>query len=417
MSKEKLIIKNFGPIKSVDLDLGKITILIGEQASGKSTIAKVLAVCRYFSYIVNYRVQIDKQNQFHSNVQFAEGLESWGIRNYLKEDSEIIYVNHLYKFEFKYSSEIDQKKIVKVDELVKENFKLYTRINSESSQFTELLNQLENLKIDDSALLKNNNIETFGYSWTPNENFYRLNVKKVMDNPLFIPAERGFQSLAVGRDSLLPDAIIDELAKINKIVRGYNIDIDIKPLDIVFRNENGLSKIKKAGDKYFYLLHTGASGYQSTIPVYLAVKFNNDIKINRGRTIIVEEPELNLYPKTQKKIVEFFAESISEFHNQFILPTHSPYILTTLSNLIYAHKVGTAEKGKYEKEVDNIISKKSWIDVNDLSVYYLNSGKADNMVNREDCIINLDNLDNVSEVINKEFDELLNIENKYSLNE
>ena len=44
--REKLIIKNFGPIKSVDLDLGKITVLIGEQATGKSTIAKVLSICR-----------------------------------------------------------------------------------------------------------------------------------------------------------------------------------------------------------------------------------------------------------------------------------------------------------------------------------------------------------------------------------
>ena len=52
--KEKLIIKNFGPIKSVDLDLGKITVLIGDQATGKSTVAKVLSICRYFSYIVDY---------------------------------------------------------------------------------------------------------------------------------------------------------------------------------------------------------------------------------------------------------------------------------------------------------------------------------------------------------------------------
>ena len=53
MEKERLVIMNFGPIKSVDLKLGKMTILIGEQATGKSTIAKVLSVCRYFSYIVN----------------------------------------------------------------------------------------------------------------------------------------------------------------------------------------------------------------------------------------------------------------------------------------------------------------------------------------------------------------------------
>ena len=115
--------------------------------------------------------------------------------------------------------------------------------------------------------------------------------------------------------------------------------------------------------------------------------------------------------------MEFFAESANDFGNQFILPTHSPYILTTLSNLIYAHRIGTVENGNYEEEVNSVISKKYWIDVKNLSVYYLNDGKATSMVDVEDCIINLDNLDNVSDIINNEFDQLLQIENKYILNE
>lgn len=407
--KEKLIIKNFGPIKSVDLDLGKINVLIGGQATGKSTIAKVLSVCRFFSYIVNYSVDNGKQKTFNNNNEFLKGLIDWGIDDYLQDDSYVFYENKLYKFEFKNKLVTEFESVSSINDYKKELHQTETRIISKTQEFTELLIQLQNLKNDEIS----NKEKTFDFGifeWSPNENFFRLNVKKVMNNPLFIPVERGFQSLSVGKDSLLSDAILDELAKINKIVRGYNIDINIKPLDIVLRNENGLSKIKKSNDNDFYYLHKGASGFQSTIPIYLAIKFNNDLKVNRGRTIIVEEPELNLYPKTQKKLVEFFIESINQFGNQFILPTHSPYILTTLSNLIYAHKIGAVEDGKYEKQVDKIISKKSWIDVNDISVYYLKDGHASNMVNIEDCIINLDDLDSVSEVINKEFDELLEIE-------
>ncbi|MEO7801731.1 MAG: AAA family ATPase, partial [Ginsengibacter sp.] len=40
--KEKLIIKNFGPIKSVEIELRMFNVLIGDQGTGKSTIAKVL---------------------------------------------------------------------------------------------------------------------------------------------------------------------------------------------------------------------------------------------------------------------------------------------------------------------------------------------------------------------------------------
>lgn len=396
--KEKLIIKNFGPIKSVDLDLRKMNVLIGEQATGKSTIAKVLSVCRYFSYIVNFTSDKNKLDSFSHNFEFRKGLENWGVDEYLTKDSKITYENRLYLFELKAEPHIKKKKY----------FETHTRIKANDNSFRSLLNQFFSLRKDE---LKDSNDDFFELlNWTPNENFFRLNVKKVMNNPLFIPAERGFQSLSVGKDSLLPDAIIDELAKINRIVRGYNAEIDIKPLDIVFRNENGLSKVKKPDDDIFYFLHKGASGYQSTIPTYLAVKFNNDLKVNSGRTIIVEEPELNLFPATQKKLIEFFVASINKYGNQFLLPTHSPYVLTTLSNLIYAHKIGHLEGGKFTSKVDEMIPKESWIDVNDISVYYLKNGMAENMVNVEECIINLDDLDNVSEDINEEFDALLDLE-------
>ena len=81
--KEKLIIKNFGPIKSVDLDLGKITVLIGEQATGKSTVAKVLSICRYFSYIIDFSEQRERLSEFSNNLQFMKGLKDWGVDDYL----------------------------------------------------------------------------------------------------------------------------------------------------------------------------------------------------------------------------------------------------------------------------------------------------------------------------------------------
>ncbi|MDZ7934261.1 MAG: AAA family ATPase [Emticicia sp.] len=41
---EKLIVKNFGPIRDAELDIKKTTVLIGPQGSGKSTIAKLAAI-------------------------------------------------------------------------------------------------------------------------------------------------------------------------------------------------------------------------------------------------------------------------------------------------------------------------------------------------------------------------------------
>ena len=77
---EKLIIRNFGPIKDIELELKKFNVIIGENATGKSIVAKVLAVCKYFSYIKGTNV-IEAQNR----SCFLGGLVSWGLEEFLKE--------------------------------------------------------------------------------------------------------------------------------------------------------------------------------------------------------------------------------------------------------------------------------------------------------------------------------------------
>ena len=42
---KKLIIKNIGPIKDIELSISKVNIFMGQQSSGKSTIAKILSFC------------------------------------------------------------------------------------------------------------------------------------------------------------------------------------------------------------------------------------------------------------------------------------------------------------------------------------------------------------------------------------
>lgn len=392
---ENLIIKNFGPLKSINIDLGKVNVIIGNQATGKSTIAKILSVCRYFSYIVNFTS--NTQEEFQENSQFYSGLKDWGLQNYLKKNSQIIYNCELYEFELKNNYKGKVRNLP------------CTKIKSNSDKFTKLLGQLNDLKLDEIE----NKSDLFEVAdWYPNENFFRLNVKKVMNNPLFIPAERGFQSLSVNRNSLVPNAILDELTKLNKIVKGYNTDIEIKPLNLLFRNEDGLSKIKNINEEKFHFLHNGASGFQSTIPIFLAVKFNNDLNINRGRTIIIEEPELNLFPKTQKRLIEFFVETTNKHKNQFIFPTHSPYILSTLENLMYAYKLGNQLNGKHKKEVSSVLDEKLWLNPDDVHVYYLKDGYAEDAMLRSEALIDKNKIDSVSETINQKFDSLLNIEIK-----
>ena len=381
MKKERLVIKNFGPIKSVDLTLGKMTVLIGDNATGKSTIAKVLSICRYFSYM------------YGSNEQgfstFYLALKEHGIIDFLKlklNKTEIFYENEDYTINF----HIEKSDIVlENDEPI---FQTARKVIPKTEKFKKLINEL-NLSND-------------------NQNISLLDIdklKNVMNNPLFIPIERIVQSISFNKDLLLSEVTQDQLRKLRRIAMSYNKPTQIPVLDLDFYTNNGLDFVKKQKDAEYLKLSQSASGWQSTTPIVLGIKYYNEIK-PKSKTFIIEEPENNLFPKTQKQLVEFFVENINKHEHQFILPTHSPYILSAINNCLYAGHLSKMYNGSLNEELNNILNKENWLDINDLSVYYLENGESKDILNRTEGLIDIDDLDSVSRDINKTFDELLNLE-------
>ena len=408
MQKERLVIKNFGPIKSIDLELGKMTILIGEQATGKSTIAKVLAVCRYFSYIANNEFVVSNP----TSNSFIQGLESWGIDGFIQIDSYIQYICFDYELEVKNKTENVPISDNDDHTLNYADIELFSPVLiPKSDNFRALLSNLESTILDIKAKESDNNSLGHFFLKMPSD-FYQNQVSKVMNNPFYIPTERGLQSIfSLGKSSIqnISDSLFNQFAKMDMFVRSFKKETEIKPLNILYKNVNGQGFIKNERQTEFSGLYNGASGYQSIIPLVLAIKYYSE-NHRKKKTFIVEEPELNLFPKAQKKLMEFFVENINNHGHSFLLPTHSPYILSTLGNLIYAHKIGNLDNRKFSSDVNKNIPEKYWIDISDLSVYYLDNGQAKNLINIEECLINLDDLDSVSEIVNKEFDELLNLE-------
>ena len=43
----RLIVKNIGPIKDIDIDLKKVNVFMGPQGCGKSTLAKIISFCSW----------------------------------------------------------------------------------------------------------------------------------------------------------------------------------------------------------------------------------------------------------------------------------------------------------------------------------------------------------------------------------
>ncbi|MCI8510878.1 MAG: ATP-binding protein [Lachnospiraceae bacterium] len=67
---QKKYIKNNGPIKELEMEVGRFSLLIGEQATGKSTIAKSVYFFRNIkTKLTDYLTQIYDSNSYNNVMQ------------------------------------------------------------------------------------------------------------------------------------------------------------------------------------------------------------------------------------------------------------------------------------------------------------------------------------------------------------
>ncbi len=394
---EKLIIKNFGPIKEVELELKKFNVIIGENATGKSTVAKILAMCRYFSYIL--------ENSW-KNQSFRDGLYDRGLAEFISEDSYVYYECFHYDFEIQCTKEVmhhqDEDGVYKEEE----EFFLST-LKSKSTDFEKLLEELDSIKPKENRTFDSSFDLTFE-GWNIPTSFFLNDVSKVLDNPFYLPTERGLQSIfSLGKSSIsnISDSLFNQFAELDSIARNFKNDTIIEPLEITYKNVEGKGLFKKEGQHEFLSLYNGASGYKSAIPIVLVVKYYNEVK-KKKKTFIVEEPELNLFPNIQKRLVNYLSQDGMNLGHTILLTTHSPYILTSLNNLMFAYQSGQNN----EEEINQIIDKKYWVNPADVSAYMmLSNGECESILDREG-LIKTEKIDSVSGVLNKEFNEMFDIE-------
>ncbi len=93
---------------------------------------------------------------------------------------------------------------------------------------------------------------------------------------------------------------------------------------------------------------------------------------------IVEEPELNLYPISQKEILFELLRSTNDVaDNKLIITTHSPYLINYLTLAIKADQVKAKihrneNSQQMLKELSDIVPLKSTIPPETVSIYQIN---------------------------------------------
>lgn len=372
---EKLIVKNFGPIKEAEIDLTKYVVFIGDTSTGKSVLAKLISIFREFSNVLNNRV--DNSAYLES---FRTQLENYNI-DFNYENSQIDYFDidlHI-KLENREVSVVKDKR----QKMTMEEFGQFVINKNILDSTDEMQNAVRSLS------MKGQNI--------------------------YFPAERILTSLVgssifglLANNVALPNCFKDFAGKF-EVARKRIRTIKYPDFDFTYfyNNSEDFIRIGNNGGGTEISLVQASSGIQSIVPLLLVLDFELlGGRIEPRLSFLIEEPELNLFPIKQKKLIDYIVKGVNKTTYKVVFTTHSPYILSSLDTLMLAKNTFN-EHPDLKEEINSIVSEDKWIDYDDISVYEVrNDGKVYSIKNEEFRSIDTNAIDGVSDIISEEFDKL-----------
>lgn len=399
---QKLKIYNFGPIKNAEFEFKKVNILIGQQGAGKSCVLKIMAFCLWLEKIYISGEITDLQRDM-SQKQF---VEKYLLEFYKLGDFVTVAENGYSKITFdgddgNFKIFIDFKKkdynwlnIIRID--APQNSKHVAYIPAERCLVSAVPNLMD-LKMQDT------NIYKYLVDW---EYAHKIYTEKNKLNILGLNAEFYYDEKSRTDYISVNDNGITKKIKFTNAASGFQSVVPICVLINYYLGDNRILSIKEKQriDELKELLKYYIG--QENIADDLNDKINT-IGKSRDYNIFLEEPEENIFPEVQYRLMKFlFATMNNGYDNTLSIATHSPYTLTVLNNFIYAAKVGKVNQEK----VNEVIPKVLWQPTENVAAYYLNDGSAMSIIDEELGEIDPELIDKISQVINHEYGIIRNIE-------
>ena len=432
---QKIIVKNFGPIKEATIELKGLTILIGEQASGKSTIAKLIYFFKTLKKdlydLAIYESEI-LNNPTDVNEIISKAIENIKVK-FRKYFGNPVKLHHNYSIAFQFSennaitlSGIPQNISFAPDNFFREIFKTLI-ISAPAIVRLQQNNEFKGLELYQTKLSEQLN------------NLFQDNF-----DPLFIPAGRNitvsypqeFKDFFLSGKSLtntLPQKKYDQKTIERDLMQGFlgrvaviqdrfsnsnfnqifeqemifdedTIQRSKRAMSIVrlvlkgeYSNVGGQSEgIKPIGGKSVIPIYESSSGQQEALrilqDIYLCLLDEKSV------FRVIEEPEAHLFPRAQGQIMQLLSLLMGNGEHQLLITTHSPYILSILNNLLFAWQV----TDKYPNaQID--IEPEFRINPSKFTAYSLRNGTCESIFDIETGLIDHNYLDEIFEEIGLEY--------------
>ncbi len=395
MKKESLKILDFGALKAVEIpEVGKVNVFIGASGCGKSTIMKVLAMCRWI-----YKMHC--------------------VRSYLK-------LSGVAASPFSFSSEVILKKNG-LDAFVREGSLFDTKISLIEYSYGSFTLRMEGDKfvfptrpIPDDELA----LEKVAYISDKRGLLPDLIAGNVaLRHGMFYLDEtfRNFQ-LALGNISASSMSYLGVNVDVKKTASGKRIFVSpIKPLGSDYeiplassssgiQNSVGLHFILEYFARHYDLVQT----MNSTIVRYLAdtdrlsdfkAAYNVGDFPYKRISLHIEEPELSLFPENQKGLIDHMLFLMNSSRNAEInlsFATHSPYILTAINLRMLAARAREID-AEATKSILGIVNP---LPVKDVTAWEVRDGVVKSLIDNDTLLIDGTWLDSVSDTFDDQISKL-----------
>ena len=373
----KLIIKNIGKLKNAEVEINGITVITGENNTGKSTVGKVLWSVFNGFYKIDEKIYNEKVSELRkivdklmkengydritdnfkdffgifdrteekiavellkNNRSYSE-KEIKSIINTYKENLEIGDISNLVD-EINDTLKISDKEIIKVIVSRVMNKEFHNQINTVFCKEKRNIGKI-NLEIKDRSIdlkVENNEISDI-------QNYFLINKETVyIDNPFILDSydyeEENHQThLANNIFSENENSAISEIKvkkKLNNIYKKLNSVLSGEILE----NKNSKFVYRKNGEDIdLKNLSTGLK----TFAIIKMLLQNGTLE--ESGTIILDEPEIHLHPEWQLLFAELIVLLQKEFGMHILLTTHSPYFLIAIE--VFSEKYKINDKCKY----------------------------------------------------------------------
>lgn len=398
---EQLIVKNFGPIKDAKVDFKRVTVFIGPTGGGKSTLAKLAAIFRDDNFFL-------RLSALERQLEFNKSLSLYGLSTFGNTNSEI-YMDSTWN-----TSKLVGKKFI-LDKEKRKTFESNALVELQS-----LANQYGLIKPEPVVAFSRNFLRDLINTSSKIEarNDYFNLIGKYFPDQHYIPADRVLTSIITGSTFRLQSqrintsSILTDFLGSFEMARdfyaehgGYSLEIPSLELHYEYENDKQTVRFNTPRGAIKSSLSESASGIQSIMPLVLIADFFGELN---SQSIIVEEPELNLYPTAQQGLLNWLVEKCTKGDNDLIITTHSPYILSSCNLLLEAYKVAQ-QRPDLEEEITAIVPKEQWLNPDEFAAYYVADGTVKPITDVRTHLIGSNELDAVSGDISDSFRKLLRL--------